>query len=204
MTDYSIKLPHVTEVAITKAKELLAFATLPYYNAPGNLKSGEGAVAIGDPIAWDTTAKKYIKYAPGVATVTDEAVGTGDSTQVTWFLANDYIKTLTNVKVNAVAKTEGTDFHCDYDKGIITFVVAPGAVAITATYDHYGGVGTDAGKAVGFVRIPGDSTSADVAIEVMIGGAAKYSVVSAASNWDARVLTDLGAKYDEIADSVIF
>jgi hypothetical protein len=203
MPDYSIKLPHVTDVAITTAKELLAFATLPYYQASGNLKSGEGAVAIGDPIAWDSTAKKYLKYVAGVG-VTDEALGTGDSTQQVFKLANTPVKSpITNVKVNAVTKTEGTDFVVDYKRGLIFFLLGaiPGAVAVTASYTHYNG---DAYKAVGFVRIPGDSTSADVAIEALIGGAVKYSVVSAATAWNAQILADLGAIYWEIADAVIW
>lgn len=203
MTDFSIKLPHVTEVAITKAKELLAFGTLPYYQAPGVLKSGEGAVAIGDPVAWETSSKKYIKYVAGTD-ITDEALGTGDSAQQVFKLANKPVKSpITDVSVNAVSKTEGTDFVVDYENGLVIFLLGaiPGAVAVIASYTHYSG---ESQKAVGFVRIPGDSTSADVAIEVVIGGAVKYSVVSAASNWAANVLADLGAKYDEVADSVIF
>lgn len=206
--DYSIRLPHVTEVAITKAKELLAFSTLPYYQASGNLLAGEGAVAIGDPIAWDTSAKKYIKYAPGATDVEDEAVGTGDSAQQDWALANDYVKEGTLVvEVDAVEQVEGKDYIVGYKAGYIHFHEAsiPGVVDITASYTHFTAGGTDAAKAVGFVRIPGDSTgSADVAIEALIGGAVKYSVVSAATNWDSQVLVDLGAKYWEIADALIW
>jgi len=160
------------------------------------LKSGEGAVLIGDPIAWDTSAKKFIKYADGEATVTDEALGTGDSVQHMFKLANDWIKSpITNVKVDGVAKTEGTHFVVDYEKGWIFFLLGsiPTAVAVTSTYDHYANFGTDAGKAVGFVRIPGDSTSEDVPIEVHIGGAVKWDLVSAATNWNAQILVDLGA-----------
>ncbi len=127
---YSLRLPSVADTAITTQKELLAFTTLPYYQVSGNLASGEGAVAIGDPIAWDATAKKWIKFNNG---------GSGDET-----------------------------------------------------------------TARGFVRIPGDSTSADVPIEVVVGGAVKYSLVVAASNWDASVITDLGARYIEAADALIF
>ena len=202
--DYSIKLPHISEVAIAKAKELLAFSTLPYYQASGNLLAGEGAVAIGDPIAWDTSAKKYIKYIDG-ADIVDEALGTGDAAQQVFALANYPVESpITDVSVNAVSKTEGTDFVVDYKRGLIFFLLGsiPGAVAVIASYTHFNG---DAYKAVGFVRIPGDSTGTDdVAIEVMIGGAVKYSVVSAATLWNAQILEDLGAKYWEIADALIW
>lgn len=203
MPDYSIKLPHITEVAITKAKELLAFSTLPYYQASGVLKSAEGAVAIGDPIAWNVSTKKFIKFVKDGTAVTDEALGTGDSAQQVFPLANAPVASITDVKVNAVAKTEGTHFVVDYENGFIFFMLGsiPGSVAVTASYKHYN---AEKHKAVGFVRIPGDSTSADVAIEVLIGGAVKYSVVSVATNWDAHVLIDLGAKYWEIADAVIW
>jgi len=130
MSDSSIKLPHITEVAITKAKELLAFSTLPYYQVGGNLTEAEDAVVIGDVVAWDATAKKWINYLFG---------GSGDEI-----------------------------------------------------------------LAIGFVRIPGDPTDGDVAIEVVVGGAVKYSVVSVASNWNAAVITDLKARYIEAADALIF
>jgi len=202
--DYSIKLPGIAEVAITKAKEILAFTTLPYYQASGNLKAGEGVVEIGDPIAWDTTAKKYIKYVDG-ADIADEALGTGDAAQQVFALANYPVESpITDVKVDGAAKTEGTDFVVDYKNGFIFFLLGsiPGAVAVTASYTHFNG---DAYKAVGFVRIPGDSTGADdVAIEVLIGGAVKYSIVSAATLWNAQILEDLGAKYWEIADALIW
>lgn len=126
----SLNLPSVTDTAVTTVPELLAFATLPYYQVSGNLTSGESAVSIGDPIAWDSTAKKWINYNQG---------GSGDET-----------------------------------------------------------------TCVGFVRIPGDPTSADVPIEVVVGGAVKYSLVSAASNWNAAVITDLYARYIEAADALIF
>lgn len=203
MPDYSIKLPHITEVAITKAKELLAFSTLPYYQASGVLKALEGEVKIGDPIAWNSTDKKFIKFVKGGTAVTNEALGTGDSAQQVFPLANSPVASITNVKVNTVAKTEGTDFVVDYENGFIFFMLGsiPGAVAVTCSYKHYD---AEKHKAVGFVRIPGDSTSVDVAIEVLIGGAVKYSVISVATNYEVHVLTDLGAKYWEIADAVIW
>ena len=187
-------------------ESLTKLATLPYYQAPGVLKDAEGAVAIGDPIAWNTGTSEYIKYAPGATLVEDEAVGTGDGSVVDYFLANDYIQAgIVVAVVDRSAQVEGIDYVIDYKSGWIFFKVAPeNTKDITATYTHHTAGGTAAGKAVGFVRIPGDSTDAAVAIEVVIGGAVKYSVVSAASNWDANVLVDLGAKYDEIADSVIF
>jgi len=205
----SLKIPKIVDTAVTTLKELLVFATLPYYQVSGILKSGAGAVAIGDPIAWEISTKKFIKYADGDATVTDEAMGTGDSVQHVFKLANDYIKSpITNVKVNGVAKAEGTDFIVDYEKGIVTFLLGsiPGAVAVTSTYDHYANVGggADAGLAVGFIRIPGDSTSADVAIEAVIGGAVNRTLVKAATNWNAQILKDLGGIEHVNGNAIIF
>ena len=64
--------------------------------------------------------------------------------------------------------------------------------------------GGDGATCVGFCRIPGDATTEDVAIEVVVGGAVKYSVVSAATEWDASILVDLGARYVVAADALIF
>jgi hypothetical protein len=203
MSEGSIKLPHITEVAITKAKELLAFSTLPYYQASGVLKSAAGAVVIGDPIAWEHSTLKYIKFVKDGTAVTDEALGNGDDVQQIFPLANSPVASITDLKVNTVAKTEGTDFVVDYENGFIFFMPTkvPTSVAITCSYKHYD---DEKHKAVGFVRIPGDSTDGDVAIEVLIGGAVKYSVVSEADNWDEHILIDLGAKYWEIADALIW
>lgn len=214
MPDYSIKLPHITEVTITKAKELLAFAALPYYQASGNLLAGEGAVAIGDPIAWDTSEKKYIKYDIGETVVASEdAVGTEDGTLVLFFASQDNIKPGTLVvKIDGAPVTEGADFIANYEEGYVIFAVAPGgAEVVTFEYTHYANIGSDLGKAVGFVRIPGDAgvvaeDKYDVAIEVLIGGAVKYSIVSDpdGENWNDHILEDLGAKYWEIADALIW
>jgi len=203
MSDYSIKLPHITEVAITKAKEILAFSTLPYYQASGVLKDAEGAVVIGDPIAWDTATKEYIKYDGSGTEITAEAVGTGDSTQKIWSLIHGRIKRGSYaVYVNAVEQTEWTDYTIDLRTGIINFFSAPSTVAITADYSYFDGSAKE--TAVGFVRIPGDSTDKAVPIEVLIGGAVKYAVVAAATNWEDDILDDLGAKYWEIADALIW
>jgi len=126
----SIRLPEVDYTAPTTVPELLAFATLPYYQVSGNLTTGETAVEIGDPIAWNATADKWINYNQG---------GSGDET-----------------------------------------------------------------TCIGFVRIPGDPTGADVPIEVVVGGAVKYSLVSAASAWHSDILTDLYARYVKAADALIF
>lgn len=70
---------------------------------------------------------------------------------------------------------------------------------------NQGGSG-DETTAVGFLRI-GATTEAngdDAAVEVVVGGAVKYSIVSAASNWNAAVITDLGARYVESGDALIF
>jgi hypothetical protein len=198
----SLTLPSVADTAITTIKELLCFSTLPYYQVSGVLKNAEGAVIVGDPIAYDGTY--FVKYAPANATVTDEAVGTGDSAKKSWDLVHGNIVSITNVKVNAASQTEGTDYWCDYVAGQIKFHTAPGAVAITATYVWAADAEADHGKVVGFVRIPGDSTSAAVPIEVVIGGGVKYSLISTASNYDARIFRTLGARYVIAADAVIF
>lgn len=203
MPDYSIKLPHITEVAITKAKEILAFSALPYYQASGVLKSAEGEVKIGDPVAWNTATKEYIKYDGSGTEVTAEAVGTGDSAIRIWSLIHGRIKRGSYaIYVDAVEQTEWTDYTIDLRTGIINFFVAPGVLAITADYFYFDGSAKE--TAVGFVRIPGDSTDKAVAIEVLIGGAVKYAVVSAATNWEDDILDDLGAKYWEIADALIW
>jgi len=201
----SIILPGVSDVAIATVDELLAFSALPYYQASGILKALEGEVVVGDPVAWDSSAKRFIKYDAGEAAIVDEAVGTGNGTKALWFLANDYIKAGTLVvKVATVAQTEGVDFIANYGEGWIEFAVAPASGAITASYSHYGNVGTAAGTAVGFVRIPGDATTLEKAIEVVIGGAVKYSVVSVRTNWVDRILVDLKANYFAMSDAVIF
>ena len=203
MSDYSIKLPHITEVAITKAKEILAFSTLPYYQASGVLKDAEGEVKIGDPIAWDTATKEYIIYDGSGTEITAEAIGTGDSSQKIWSLIHGRIKRGSyTVYVDAAEVDEWTDYTIDLRTGVINFFAAPGSVAITADYFYFDGSAKE--TAVGFVRIPGDSTAKAVPIEVLIGGAVKYSVVGVATNWQDDVLDDLGAKYWEIADALIW
>lgn len=129
----SLRLPGVTDTPVASAPELLAFAALPYYQVSGNLTENETAVGVGDPIAWDSTAKKWINYNQG---------GSGDET-----------------------------------------------------------------TCVGFVRIGCEATdidAGDVPIEVVVGGAVKYSLVSAATAWHSDIITDLGARYIEAADALIF
>lgn len=206
MNEGSIKLPHISEVGITKAAELLAFSALPYYQASGNLLAGEGAVVIGEPIAWDASAKKYIKYALAETPVADEPVGAGDDAEIEFDLANSHIVPATlTLKVGFATYLEYEHFVCDHKTGHIRFWDAPGdGLDIEATYSYY----ADGARCVGFVRIPGDSTGVkDVAIEVLIGGAVKYSLVAETNpggNWSDNILEDLGAKYWEIADAVIW
>lgn len=64
--------------------------------------------------------------------------------------------------------------------------------------------GGDGATCVGFARIPGDSTDGDVAIEVVLAGGVKYSLVSADPEWDASILADLGARYIVIMDMLWF
>lgn len=206
MSNYSIRLPKITEVAPTTQPELLAFATLPYYQATGVLKSAEGAVAIGDPAAWDSSVKKFIKYDPGATQITDEAVGTGDGSKRVWELARGFIQPGSyTIKVDGVAKVEGDDYALDLRTGHLIFVTAPAnTLAITATYKHYANLESEKSVAVGFVRIPGDSTTEDVPIEVIIGGAVKWSVVSVASAWDNKILDDLRAVIHLAGNALIF
>lgn len=201
----SIKIPKIVDTAVTTLKELLVFATLPYYQVSGILKAAEGEVLIGDPVAWDTSTKEFIKFDPGATQVTDEAVGTGDSSQRAWYLAHGYIQRGSySVKVNAVLQVEGDDYAIDLNTGTIVFVTAPGVVAITATYKYYANLEDDKSKAVGFVRIPGDATTVAVAIEVVIGGAVNKALVEAATPYDAKVYDDLKAVAHLNGNAIIF
>ena len=205
---YSLRLPGVTDTAVTTVKELLAFATLPYYQVSGVLESGAGAVAIGAPVAWKVSTGKFIKFAASETAVTNEAVATGGAgTTEFWFsLANGHIKPgSVTLKIDGTTKTEGTDYSLDYDTGMIHLAADLGTgLALTVSYTWYENWEEEAGTCVGFVRIPGDSTSADAPIEVVIGGAVKYSVISADAAYSPKCLTDLGARYIIAADAVIF
>jgi len=209
MPNYSLRLPTIVEVAITKAKELLAFTTLPYYQVSGVLLSGEGVVTIGDPVAWNASVKKFLKFLAGETQVTAEAVGTGNGTLKVYTLGfGNIIKGSVAISVadrNPTLQVENVNYFLDYDTGYLIFVVAPeNTKAITATYKWAENAEEPLGKCVGFVRIPGDSTLADVPIEVVIGGAVKYSVVSVGTGWSTKIIDDLKAKYFEIADALIF
>lgn len=68
-----INLPGVAEVAIETTKEVIAFLA-GLIQVSGNLKvsaSADQEVSVGDPVAWDVTAGKWIPY--------DQA-GSGDET----------------------------------------------------------------------------------------------------------------------------
>jgi len=195
----SLKLPGIVDVAVVHGVELLAFATLPYYQVSGNLLAAEGAVVIGDPIAYNGT--KFVKYA--LTTVANEAVATGatGNLQRVFKLAQENVKQITDVKLDGgSALVEGQDYVVDYDNGVL-FMTASVAnvVALTCSYKWA------ARNCAGFVRIPGDSTgSADVPIEVVIGGAVKYSLISTKTGYTAQMLKDLRARYIIAADAVIF
>lgn len=195
----SLRLPGITDVAVVHGVELLAFAALPYYQVSGNLLAAEGAVAIGDPIAYNGT--KFTKYA--LTTVTNEAVATGatGNLQRVFKLAQEGVKQVTDVKLDGgSALVEGQDYTVDYDNGVLFLAVSlANGVALTCSYKW------TAYNCVGFVRIPGDSTgSADVPIEVVIGGAVKYSLISTKTGYTAQMLKDLRARYVVAADAVIF
>ena len=57
---------------------------------------------------------------------------------------------------------------------------------------------------IGFVRIPGDPDTEDVPIEVVVGGAVKYSIVSADAVWHTDILADLFGRVIVAADALIF
>ena len=83
--------------------------------------------------------------------VTDQAIGLGDGATTTFQLVRSfggYVEPIlapnvvTNVKVNGVTKTPGTDYTVSSwgssAPGVITFAVAPGnALAITSTFSFY-------------------------------------------------------------------
>lgn len=56
----------------------------------------------------------------------------------------------------------------------------------------------------GFFRIPGDSSVAVVPVEVVISGGVRYSLIAAADNYHADILTDLFARYIEAEDGLYF
>ena len=202
----SVKLPGISDTAVTTVSEILAFTTLPYYQVTGILKSGEGSLAVGDLVAYDSSSKKFLKYAPGKTDVTDEAVGTGDGSAQHFKLANvPIIAGSYTIYVDGTEKTEGTDYVLDIETGLLFFFTAPGnGLAVTADYSYYANLGQAKATAVGVVRYPADASSADVPVEVILGGAVKYSIVSQASTWDDKAIDDLKATVKLMADALIF
>ena len=76
----------------------------------------------------------------GVTTSTDESIGTGDTVEVDFALAESNAKNVRNVKLDGSAQTFGTDYTVDYSTYTVTFSSAPGSgVAVTATYDYGSG-----------------------------------------------------------------
>ena len=76
----------------------------------------------------------------GVTTSTNESIGTGDTVEVDFALAEATAKNVRGVTVNSVAQTFGTDYTVDYSTYTVTFSSAPGSgVVITATYDYGSG-----------------------------------------------------------------
>lgn len=72
--------------------------------------------------------------------ITAEAVGTGDGSEVKFSLdLHPIVADSQTIYVDAVAKTEGVDYTIDDYTGVITFATAPGlGLAITADYDFAG------------------------------------------------------------------
>jgi len=76
----------------------------------------------------------------GVTTSTNESIGTGDTVEVDFALAESNAKNVRNVKLDGSAQTFGTDYTVDYSTYTVTFSSAPGSgVAVTATYDYGSG-----------------------------------------------------------------
>ena len=76
----------------------------------------------------------------GVTTITDETIGTGDTVEVDFALAEATAKNVRGVTVNSVAQTFGTDYTVDYSTYTVTFSSAPGSgLTIKATYDYGSG-----------------------------------------------------------------
>ena len=76
-------------------------------------------------------------------TVTDENAGTGDGSNTDFYTANDGVAEITEVKVDAAVKKEGTDYEVErlnskVQKAKIIFAVAPaGATTIFISYYHW-------------------------------------------------------------------
>jgi len=77
------------------------------------------------------------KVVRNVTTITDEAVGTGDDVTTDFELDQSTVKNVTNVKLDGVAQSYGTDYTMSYENATISFVTAPAnGVEITSTYDY--------------------------------------------------------------------
>jgi len=219
----SVKIPGITEQAISTYPEILAFTTLPYYQVTGILKSGEGAVSAGDFVAWETSSKKFIKFDMDEVAVVDEKQGPYGSDTFQINLTNDYLLkgTVANAEVRKESDgslveeiVEDDDFIVNYTQGSITFIgdkkIASGNY-LHIDYYHAKNGGTEAAVAVGVARYDADSTSADVPIEVVVGGAVKSSVIRAGTNISDNpdivlplVLVELRGRESEAAGAILF
>ena len=84
-------------------------------------------------------ARSGVKAASTLATVSAEAVGTGDGTATVFTLANSpVVPGSETVSVAGAAQTYGTNYTMNFDTGAITFTAAPANLAaVTADYTHY-------------------------------------------------------------------
>lgn len=120
----SIRLPAITQVDPTQVEELLISTALPYIQVSGNLTSGESEVEIGDPIAWDSTAKKFINYNQG---------GSGDETTCVGFVRIGGDPTDGDVPIEVVVAggvsyslvTAASAWHADIITDLIARYVEP-------------------------------------------------------------------------------
>ena len=72
----------------------------------------------------------------GATQVTGELCTVGDGSAKRFALDNDQILQIDSLTVNAVAQTLGTHYFCDFYRGAIEFVTAPGAHQPTISYLH--------------------------------------------------------------------
>lgn len=219
----SVKIPGITEQAITTYPEILAFTALPYYQFTGILKSGEGAVSAGDLVAWETSSKKFLKFDMGEAAITDEKQGPVAEDTYKFSLDNDYILqgSVANAEVRQESDgvkdrdlVENEDFIINYTTGTLSFIggekIGSGNY-LHIDYIHAANGGTEAAVAVGVARYDADSTDGDTPIEVVVGGAVKSSIIRAGANIVDNpdtvlplVLVQLRGREIEGADAIIF
>ncbi|OPZ78848.1 MAG: hypothetical protein BWY79_00651 [Actinobacteria bacterium ADurb.Bin444] len=99
-------------------------------------------------------------YSAGTTKKTAEDCGNGDGSKTDFAL--DHAPVVVNsetVYIEGVAKTRGTDYTMDYDKGIIQFATAPGSgvsYTVTCTYTYLSAAATFSGGEIDDTAASGD------------------------------------------------